>query len=419
MWAPTSLLARTNFTLAVSSLLIATVSILALNYFVIDPIAETSADDEAALLVLSAQTWVELPPEARPYFELELAQNHDLIVGAEVRERPASELEQPYIDLLEEKLSQRLQEPVSLLEGDDLVWVNVPMGGHLLQIGFSPARRDIQPLYVAIIIIGLGAGIVFATSLLIVQRVTRPLVEVAERAETFRGGEDFESLPERGPRELVSLARNFNTMAREIATLLSNRTTLLAGISHDLRTPLTRMRLALELLPDDVDADLVARIERNLVAMEELINDALRFARGTTEVPQEVELRSFVADVVGSFDPEIPFDGQGPETRHWVAPGALQRVLVNLVSNGLQHGDSVRVHLLGRDVHILDSGPGIPPEHREQVFQPFYRLDSARRAATGGSGLGLAIVQQLCQAHGWRVEIDDGPGGGTDVCLSL
>ena len=90
MWAPTSLLARTNFTLAVSSLLIATVSILALNYFVIDPIAETSADDEAALLVLSAQTWVELPPEARPYFELELAQNHDLIVGAEVRERPAS-----------------------------------------------------------------------------------------------------------------------------------------------------------------------------------------------------------------------------------------------------------------------------------------------------------------------------------------
>ena len=123
------------------------------------------------------------------------------------------------------------------------------MGGHDLQIGFSPGRRDIQPLYVGIIIFGLGAAIVFITSLIIVQRITRPLVQAAERVESFRGGENFETLPEQGPRELVSLARNFNTMAREISALLSNRTTLLAGISHDLRTPLTRMRLALELLP--------------------------------------------------------------------------------------------------------------------------------------------------------------------------
>jgi two-component system osmolarity sensor histidine kinase EnvZ len=403
----------------VSSLLIVTVSIAALNFFVIDPIAETSADDEAALLVLSAQTWVELPPAARPYFELELAQNHDLIVGSEVRDLPVSELQQPYLALLEEKLGDRLDIPVSLLEGDDLIWVNVPMGGQELQIGFAPSRRDIQPLYVGIIIIGLGAAIVFATSLLIVQRVTRPLVEVAERAETFRGGENFAPLPERGPRELVSLARNFNIMAREIAALLSNRTTLLAGISHDLRTPLTRMRLALELLPDNVDATLVERIERNLVAMEELIVDALRFARGAAEVPQEVELRPFVEDVVASFDRQVPFVNEGPEIRRWVAPGALQRVLANLISNAQQHGEGVRVALRGSQVHVIDSGPGIPEEFREQVFQPFFRLDRSRSAATGGSGLGLAIVQQLCQAHGWRVAIDESADGGTDVCVSL
>ena len=399
--------------------MIVTVSIMALNYFVIDPIAETSADDEAALLVLSAQTWVELPPAARPYFELELAQNHDLIVGSEVRDLPASALQQPYLDLLEEKLAERLNTPVSLLEGDDLIWVNVPMGGQDLQIGFAPSRRDIQPLYVGIIIVLLGAAIVFATSLLIVQRVTRPLVEVAERAETFRGGENFEPLPERGPRELASLARNFNTMAREIATLLSNRTTLLAGISHDLRTPLTRMRLALELLPDNVDPKLVERIERNLVAMEELIGDALRFARGAAEVPQEVELQPFVEDVIASFDRQVPFSCTGPEIRCWVAPGALERVLVNLVSNAQQHGEQVRVELRGTDVHVMDSGPGIPEEYREQVFQPFFRLDRSRSVVTGGSGLGLAIVQQLCQAHGWRVAIHDGPDGGTDVCVSL
>jgi len=418
-WGPASLLARTNLILAVSSLLIAAIAIAALNFFVIEPIAERSADDEAALLVLSAQTWVELPPDARPYFELELAQNHDLIVSSEVRELPVAQLDQPYLSLVGEKLSERLNTKVDLLEGDDLIWVNFPMGGYNVQIGFSPGRRDIQPLYVGIIIVGLGAGVVFVTSLFIVQRITRPLVEMAERAGSYRGGENFEPLPERGPRELASLARNFNTMAHEITALLSNRTTLLAGISHDLRTPLTRMRLALALLPDNVDPKLVERFERNLESMDELVGDTLRFARGAAEVPQEVELRPFIEDILGSFDHRIPLFCEGEEIRLSVAPGALQRVMLNLINNALQHGDKVRVRLVNREIHVIDSGPGIPEEFRERVFQPFFRLDRSRSVATGGSGLGLAIVKQLCQAQGWRVAIHDGPDGGTDVCVTL
>jgi two-component system osmolarity sensor histidine kinase EnvZ len=418
-WGPASLLARTNLILVVSALLIVTIAIAALNFFVIEPIAERSADDESALLVLSAQTWVELPPEARPYFELELAQNHDLIVSAEIRDLAISQLEQPYLSLVGEKLSERLNTPIVLLEGDDLLWVNVPMGGYDIQIGFSAGRRDIQPLYVGIIILVLGAGIVFVTSLFIVQRITRPLVETAERAGTYRGGENFEPLPEQGPRELVSLARNFNTMAREITALLSNRTTLLAGISHDLRTPLTRMRLALELLPDNVDKSLVERFERNLESMDELIGDTLRFARGAAEPPQEVELRPFVQDIVGSFDHRIPLSCEGEDVRLSLAPGALQRVLLNLITNAQQHGQDVAVQLVDREIHVIDHGPGIPEEYRDQVFQPFFRLDSSRSVVTGGSGLGLAIVQQLCQAQGWRVTIQDGPQGGTDVCVSL
>ncbi|MEQ8858568.1 MAG: ATP-binding protein [Pseudomonadales bacterium] len=417
-----SLLVRTNLILAVSALLIVIIAVLALNQFVIEPIAERSADDEAALLVLSAQTWVELPPEARPYFELELAQSHDLIISAEQQSLSPADLNQPYLSLLQEKLGERLGIDVSLEEGNQLVWVDVPMGGFDLQIGFSPARRDIQPLYVGIIIVVLGALVVFMTSLFIVQRITRPLVQAADRAETFRGGENFEPLPEQGPQELVSLARNFNTMAREISTLLSNRTTLLAGISHDLRTPLTRMRLALELLPDNVDPSLVERFARNLEVMDGLIGDALRFARGAAEAPQEVELSGFVEDVLASFDPPVPFCVSAEHQaglRVRVAPGALQRVLVNLVNNGMQHGDNVRVVLRGRDIHVMDSGPGIPEQAREQVFQPFYRLDSSRNVNTGGSGLGLAIVHQLCQAQGWRVKIQEAPEGGADVVVSL
>ncbi|MFP6814795.1 MAG: ATP-binding protein [Pseudomonadales bacterium] len=418
-WGPASLLARTNLILIVSSLLIVGIAIAALNFFVIEPIAERSADDEAALLVLSAQTWVELPPDARPYFELELAQNHDLIVSGEIRDLPVAQLDQPYLSLVEDKLSERLNTQVDLLEGDDLVWANVAMGGYDIQIGFSPERRDIQPLSVAIIIVGLGAGVVFVTSLFIVQRITRPLVEMADRAGTYRGGENFEPLAEHGPRELASLARNFNTMAHEITELLSNRTTLLAGISHDLRTPLTRMRLALELLPDNVDAKLVERFARNLESMDELIGDTLRFARGAAEVPQEVELRPFVSDILGGFDRPIPLSCEGQDVRLSLAPGALQRVLLNLITNAQQYGENVRVRLTDRDIHVIDCGPGIPEEYREQVFQPFFRLDSSRSVVTGGSGLGLAIVRQLCLAQGWRVAIEDGPDGGTDVCVKL
>jgi two-component system, OmpR family, osmolarity sensor histidine kinase EnvZ len=415
-----SLLVRTNLTLAFAALLIVVIAVVALNHFVIDPIAERSADDEAALLVLSAQTWVELPPEARPYFELELAQSHDLIISAEQQELAPADLSRPYLSLLEAKLGERLGIDVALKQGNELLWVDVPMGGFDLQIGFSAARRDIQPLYVGIIIIVLGSLVVFLTSLYIVQRITRPLVLAANRAETFRGGENFEPLPESGPEELVSLARNFNTMAREISALLSNRTTLLAGISHDLRTPLTRMRLALELLPDDVDRKLIERFERNLEVMDGLIGDALRFARGAGETPVELELVPFVREIMATFDPPVPVACDGDEgLRLSVAPGALQRTLVNLVNNGLQHGDNVRVLVRGREIHVIDSGPGIPEEAREAVFQPFYRLDRSRNASTGGSGLGLAIVQQLCQAQGWRVRIESGPDGGTDVVITV
>lgn len=417
-----SLLARTNLTLAVSSVLIALVSIAALNTYLIEPIARQSANDEAALLVLSAQTWVELPPAARPYFELELAENHDLIITSEPRDLAIATLSQPYLSLVQDQLAERLGEPVALLEGDELIWLDVNMGGHNLQIGFSPGRRDIQPLYIGIIIFGLGAAIVFLTSLYIVQRITRPLVAAAERVESFRGGEDFEPLPERGPRELVSLARNFNTMAREISALLSNRTTLLAGISHDLRTPLTRMRLALELLPDNVDPKLIERFERNLEAMDSLIGDALRFARGTGEPAQKVKVVPFIEDVVDAYDASIPFSvqpGTPTELELALAPGALKRVLSNLISNAQQHGEGVSVRLDGTEIHVLDKGAGIPDEYKEQVFQPFFRLDSSRSSVTGGSGLGLAIVMQLCQAHGWRVRIEDPPGGGTDVIVSL
>ena len=419
-FAPSTLLVRTNLILGLSALLIASTAAVALYAFVIDPISEQSADDEAALLVLSAQTWVELPPDARPYFELEMAENHDLIISESVQELPERPASGDYFDLLEAQLAKRLDEPVQLLQAteadDGLLWVNVPMGGRELQIGFGSQREEIQPLNSAIVILALGAAIVFFASLWIVQRIAAPLVRVAEQAESFRGTAAIEPLPETGPRELAGLARNFNTMAQEVSALLANRTTLLAGISHDLKTPLTRMRLALALLPDDVDPKLVQRFERNLESMDELITDALRFARGTREQPQEIEIVAFVEDVLRSFEREVELRQlSAVDQRALLAPSALQRVLVNLVSNGFKHGGNVSVEIGEGYFAVEDDGDGIPEPYRQEVFQPFFRLDSSRSATTGGSGLGLAIVAQLCQAHDWEVEVGDARSGGARV----
>lgn len=424
MRLPSSLLARTNIVLGLSAAGIAATSIVALAMFVIRPIQDRSADDEAGLMVLSAKTWVELAPEARLYFALEMLEEHDLTILAEPRELPVVGAGNAYYELLAAKLSERLGQPVPLMESDDLVWADIPAGGVVLQIGISPERQAVEPLYVIISVVLIGAVIVFAASVHIVRRVAEPLSDAARAVESFRGAAPSSPLPEEGPAELVTLARSFNAMARDVSELLSNRTTLLAGISHDLRTPLTRMRFALELLPDDVDRALVARFERNLTAMDELISNALRFARGTGEDAHPLDFEEYLESVVAAIDEDLSIEWKDrPPAEVRLAPEAFKRVLTNLVVNARQHGGGAQIAVdNGGDtlfVHVRDHGPGIPPEDREKVFQPFYRLDGARREATGGSGLGLAIVRQLCDAHGWDVTLAAAAGGGTDARIGI
>ena len=415
--SPSSLLARANLVLGISATAIALTSIIALVIFVVLPIEDRSADDEAGLIVLSAKTWVELEAARRPAFEIEMLENHDLIVSAQSRDLPYVEAGNRYYELLASKLSERIGGPVRLMASDDLLWANVPMGGYVMQVGISPQRQDIEPVYVGFVIVLFGAVIVPITSGFIVRRVAQPLTRAAQAVEAFRGTEAFQPLPEEGPHELVTLAQSFNAMARNVTDLLSNRTTLLAGISHDLRTPLTRMRFALEMLPANVDGQLVERFERNLTAMEELITDALRFSRGAGEAPSQVDFRGYLEAVLRDIDEDLEVGWRNPPPRLVeIATGAFQRVVANLVRNAQKHGSGARLAVdYDEDliVQVIDDGPGIPPEEREKVFLPFYRLEGSRSRATGGSGLGLAIVAQLCQAHGWRIRLGDSDSGGT------
>jgi two-component system osmolarity sensor histidine kinase EnvZ len=229
-------------------------------------------------------------------------------------------------------------------------------------------------------------------------------------------------LPETGPRELAELARRFNRMSREVQALLENRTTLLAGVSHDLRTPLTRARLALELLMERPDPQRMERIGQDLAEMNTLISGYLDLARSLkVEEPELVELAQELGEIASHTD-GVRVEVQACTVR--IARQALGRILSNLLENAHRYGGGQIVLRLVKDkarvrVQVLDQGPGIPEEELDKVFRPFYRLEASRAQATGGTGLGLAIVKQLAEANGWKIHLRNRPQGGLEAELEI
>ena len=420
-----SLLVRTNAVLGVAAFAIAVTAILSLNAIVIAPISKRAVADKAALLVLTAQSWMDLEPEHRPDFELDLLINHGLIINEKPLNLPLVDQNDGYYERLGHEVEQRVKRPIKLMEADDLLWAMIPTeDGNTLQIGFSSELHDVEEVYVGVVVLLVGVFIVLLTSFIIVGRIAKPLVTAANAASSFRGSGEYTQLPVEGPLELRSLAENFNQMAQDISNLISNRTILLTGISHDLRTPLARLRIALELVSDQVPRDHLNRMERNLASMEELISNAMQFALETHEPNEHVEFANYLRSVVADFDSTLPLKWQGNEDLIVsLAPGSFRRVLINLMTNARQHAKDAEVNVNVReqdlDIHVIDSGPGIPKKDYEHIFQPFFRLDDSRSASFGGSGLGLAIVSQLCQTHGWEISIGQSKTGGADFCLTI
>lgn len=312
-------------------------------------------------------------------------------------------------------------------EGNDAFWVIFQSSmdaDEWLGIRFFVSFRQLGTLNFVLIAIVVSVVATAITALYGMNRISRPLTQLAYATQSFRGVSSYEPLPETGSDEVVLLAKSFNEMAEEILALISNRTTITAGLSHDLRTPLTRMRLALELLPDDTDPSLLRAFEENLKRMNSLITDAALFAKGERERPSKVQLQSLVESIVHSINSSIIIEwfGTPPESIH-TAPNALDRCITNLVQNAMQYGKNVRIQVRvtqdDAEIHVLDDGPGIPKAERQRILQPFVRLDKSRNLETGGSGLGLAIVNQLCLIHNWKLEIGASPAGGTDVAITI
>jgi two-component system osmolarity sensor histidine kinase EnvZ len=264
------------------------------------------------------------------------------------------------------------------------------------------------------------------------RRITRSVEAMEQAAARLARDGALQRLPQSGSRELARLAAHFNQMAQRIDALLQARTTLLAGVSHDLRTPLARIRLALELQrmrPSDARLD---QIERDVLTMDRLIGDILQLARGLqTQAPQELVLLPWLLQRQEEHADWVKANGSILEVQcpaalnAWVDVTALQRIVDNLLGNAVRHApgaitlQAVPAPMPGWvRISVADRGPGIAGDQLESIFDPFVRLDMARTPGAG-SGLGLAIVRQLAQQHGWPIGLQARDGGGLQAWVDV
>jgi two-component system osmolarity sensor histidine kinase EnvZ len=290
-------------------------------------------------------------------------------------------------------------------------------------VGFPRDRIQTRPLEAVMLILGVAALLVVLTAAVLARRVTGPLTRLSLAAEQLAKGSYPNPLPEQGPRELASLARQFNTMNRQVRELLANRTLLLAGISHDLRTPLTRLRLGLEMLPRKTDQALIERMTRDIDDMNGLITQSVELGKTLgAEERSRVELTALLRDLA-SGEARCQVQARAPCV-HLVQPLALRRIVGNLLDNALRYSSGqvtlrLDCHEQPPVIFVLDRGPGIPEAEREAVFRPFYRLEHSRNRRTGGSGLGLAVARQLAIANDMEIQLWERPGGGTIAGVRL
>lgn len=258
-----------------------------------------------------------------------------------------------------------------------------------------------------------------------VKRITRPLARLSSAAEALGRGETGQPLDERGPKEISQTISAFNKMQNRLRRFVDDRTRMLAAISHDLRTPLTTLRLRAELLEDGEHKQ---KILETLNEMQRMIEATLAFARddASHEETRLSDLGSIIDSIASDLDDmgyAAAFTDSGAAP-YKCRPIALKRALRNLMENAVRYGTEAHVslrHETGEEVTITidDNGPGIPKDKMESVFDPFYRLETSRSQETGGIGLGLAIARTVIQAHGGTIVLSNREVGGLRATIHL
>ncbi|MFD2678290.1 ATP-binding protein [Camelimonas lactis] len=298
---------------------------------------------------------------------------------------------------------------------DDGSWVNFSIST------LEPGSHEGWGAFAMMICVGVA---IIGVAVLLLRWATWPLRELALAAERFSIDQAPQPLAETGPVEVRRAARAFNTMQERIQRLVTERMQAMAAVSHDLRTPITRLRLRAELLEDAATRRLV---DADLGEMETMIDSTLAYLRGgkSDERMRPLDLAPVVETIVDEFQDQgrdVSLSGVGSAPVLGQAP-SLKRAFSNLIGNALKYGDVARVSVAAAAGHftvtVEDQGPGIPAEARQRVFEPFVRLEESRSRETGGSGLGLTIARAVIVAHGGEISLEDRPGGGLRVVVSI
>jgi two-component system, OmpR family, osmolarity sensor histidine kinase EnvZ len=436
-WLPVSLAWRTFAVLLAALVLSQAFALWLVHEYVTQPRVERTIRVFVSHLKTLTATLDTIAPAERAAFVARIAEQDGILVappGTTQRMIPARD--RPNLELFRERLHEafgsdaevyvRASETEEASGPARMLWVRLPSGGTQHWIGFPRGRAERDPLTAYVLWGAVGLAIAVLATFSIAWRLNRPLEALTRAAARIGRGGTPEPVPEIGPREIRAVASAFNEMSERLQANERDRATFLAGISHDLRTPLARLRLEVEMLEGKVDPESQRGMERDLADMNVIIDQFIDFTRSEAAEPlSRVDLAELAHDcaqraarggaqVVERIEDVPPL---------FLRPLAMRRLIDNLLVNAQRHaGGEIELrtasHPDGAVLAVLDRGPGIPPSLVDHLKQPFTRRDDAR-SGKSGAGLGLAIANRVAALHGGRLDLLPRPGGGLEARLVL
>ena len=303
----------------------------------------------------------------------------------------------------------------------DIVEVRIRSGNKNLQFFFPKERIATSSVRLFVLWITLPSIILIFIAILFLKNQTRPITNLAQAAQRFGKGDYINEFRPSGAREIRNAAYEFDRMAKRINRHLNQRSEMLSGISHDLRTPLTRLKLQLAMINNK---EISNNMSKDIDEMENMLNDYLQFAKSQTkENTEKLNLKEIFKLIENKINNSMLKFKIREDILIYGRKNSLERCFSNIINNGLTYGKEVQVTVQKSSnrvaIIIEDNGPGIPTEHYKNVFKPFFRLDQSRSLNKSGVGLGLAIVEDIINSHGGNIQLSTSSMGGLQVKVSL
>ena len=328
---------------------------------------------------------------------------------------------------LQDALKERVRRPFSIdkIKKDRRIEIKVQLPQGLLNVNVHEKRLYSSTPYIFLMWMIGSSLVLFAIAIIFMRNQIRPIRRLAIAARSFGMGRGSSEIKPSGAKEVRQATQAFRQMRERISRQFAQRTEMLAGVSHDLRTPLTRMKLQIEMLERTPET---RELQDDIQEMERMIDGYLTFARGEgSESLSKINLASLIEEIISTERRDgsvINFVNKSKTIKSvTLRPQAIKRAITNLIINSKKYAETVKVEFEYNSEHAIitidDNGPGIKPEHRDDVFKAFFRLDPSRNTDTGGTGLGLTIAKDIVQSHGGDLLLSEASLGGLRATITL